>query len=225
MQVLEKAYADLVSERDRLRNARAEFTRGLGPLPASAAIAIALAGSVGGKVNPLWLGEALAVLGLLIFIGTVYSGLPPYRLLRAERQPDFDPHRPAADSKEVTFGMKAPDPKVWLTEKINLEQAICGRLRREQPVCLKMDVKNLQEALDVERWAFALSQLLFAEIILVLVIGLAIRDASFSVQAGVGGGIALATLLALRFARRKWHLLSGLRQTWLSPTKKEEGAD
>jgi hypothetical protein len=38
--VLEKAYTDLVSERNRLRDARASFTGRLGPLPASAAIAI-----------------------------------------------------------------------------------------------------------------------------------------------------------------------------------------
>ena len=51
--VLEKAYMDLVSERDRLPDTRASFTGRLGPLPASAAIVIGLVGTAATNVNVL----------------------------------------------------------------------------------------------------------------------------------------------------------------------------
>jgi hypothetical protein len=73
-EILEKAYADLVGERDRLRDARAGFTARLGPLPAAAAIVIGLAGSAAGKANVWWIVEAAVMLALLIFVSTVYSG-------------------------------------------------------------------------------------------------------------------------------------------------------
>jgi hypothetical protein len=210
-EILEKAYTDLVGERDRLRDARAGFTARLGPLPAAAAIVIGLAGSAAGKANAWWIVEAAVLLALLIFVSTVYSGLPPYRLLRAAHQPFFEPG-PVESDKQLAFGLGARDPETWLERKIKLEQQICGPLRRTQPVRLGMDVKNLQEALDVERSAFMLVQLLFAEIILVLVAGLAMRGVAFPVQAGIGGGIALATAAGLFLARRRWGFLRGLRE-------------
>jgi hypothetical protein len=208
-EILEKAYADLVGERDRLRDARAGFTARLGPLPAAAAIVIGLAGSAAGKVNVWWIVEAAVMLALLIFVSTVYSGLRPYRLLRAIHQRSFEPGL-APSGDRLTFGLGAPDPQTWLKQKIELEQKICGALQRTQPFCLGMDVKNLQEALDVERSAFVLVQLLFAEIILVLVFGLAMRGVAFPVQAGIGGAIALATAAGLVLARRRWGFLRGL---------------
>jgi hypothetical protein len=57
-----------------------------------------------------------------------------------------------------------------------------------------LDVTNLQDALDVERSAFMLAQILFVELIFVLVAGIAMRDVVFTVQIGIGGGIALVTL-------------------------------
>jgi hypothetical protein len=75
---------DLVSERNRLRDARANLSGRLAPLPASAAIAIGLVGSAATKVNPLWIVEAAALLGAIVSISTVYSGLRPYRLIRGE---------------------------------------------------------------------------------------------------------------------------------------------
>ena len=209
-EILEKAYTDLVGERDRLRDARAGFTARLGPLPAAAAIVIGLAGSAAGKADTWWIVEAAVMLALLIFVSTAYSGLPPYRLLRAVHQRSFEPGADAPGDP-LTFGLGAPGPQTWLKKKIDLEQEICGPLQRDQPVCLRMDVENLQEALNVERWAFVLVQLLFAEIILVLVCGLAMRGAPFPVQAGIGGAIALATAAGLFVAYRRWGFLRGLR--------------
>jgi hypothetical protein len=177
-EILEKAYTDLVGERDRLRDARAGFTARLGPLPAAAAIVIGLAGSAAGKANAWWIVEAAVLLALLIFVSTAYSGLPPYRLLRGEHQKSFEPG-PGRSGEQLAFGRGAPDLETWLMRKIELEQKICGPLERTQPFCLKMDVKTLQEALDVERSAFVLVQLIFAEIILVLVCGLAMRGVAF----------------------------------------------
>jgi hypothetical protein len=205
-EILDKAYTDLIAERDRLRDARAGFTARLGPLPAAAAIVIGLAGSAAGKANAWWIVEAAVMLALLIFVSTAYSGLPPYRLLRAAHQGSFEPG-PARSGETLAFGLGAPDLEAWLNQKIELEQKICGPLQRTQPQCLRMDVRNLQEALDVERSAFVLVQLLFAEIILVLVCGLAMRGVAFPVQAGIGGGIALATAAGLVVARRRWGFL------------------
>ena len=211
VEILEKAYADLIAERDRLRDARAAFTARLGPLPAAAAIVIGLAGSAAGKAHAWWVVEAAVMLALLIFVSTAYSGLPPYRLLRADHQGSFEP-RPAPSGEPLAFGLGAPDAGTWLERKIDLERELCGPLRRTQTFSLAMDVKNLQEALDVERSAFILVQLLFAEIILVLVCGIAMRGVAFPVQAGVGGGIALATAAGLVVARRRWGFLRGLRR-------------
>jgi hypothetical protein len=209
VEILEKAYTDLIGERDRLRDARAGFTARLGPLPAAAAIVIGLAGSAAGKANAWWIVEAAVMLALLIFVSTAYSRLPPYRLLRAEHQGSFQPG-PAPSGEPLAFGLGARDLDTWFRRKIELEQEICGPLQRTQQFCLTMGVRNLQEALDVERSAFVLVQLLFAEIILVLVCGLAMRGVAFPVQAGIGGGIALATAAGLVVARRRWGFLRGL---------------
>jgi hypothetical protein len=209
IEILEKASTDLVGERDRLRDARAGFTGRLGPLPAAAAIVIGLAGSAAGKANAWWIAEAAVMLALLIFVGTTYSGLRPYRLFRAAHQRFFEPG-PAASGRQLTFGLGAPDLETWLKQKIELEQQLCGPLEPTQPVSLRLNVENLQEALNVERWAFVLVQLLFAEIILVLVAGLAMRGVAFPVQAGLGGGVALATAAGLLVARHRWGFLEGL---------------
>jgi hypothetical protein len=215
-EVLEKAYLDVVSERDRLRDARAGFTGRLGPLPASAAIVIGLAGSAAGKVNPWWIAEAAVLLALLIFISSVYSGLRPYRLIRADRQRDLDP-----GPDDIGFGLSAPDRATWLTRKIELEQQVYGPLRERQAFSLTLDVDNLQDALDVERSAFSLVQILFAEIILVLVAGLALRGVAFPVQAGIGAGIALLTAVGLLIARHRWGLLKGWMREGPTPARED----
>jgi len=201
--VLEKAYADLVSERDRLRGARAGFTARLGPLPASAAIVIGLTGSAADKVDAWWLVEAAVLLAVLILISIAYSGLPPYRLLRAAHQRELDPWGDDSRADRLAFGVHAPDAGAWLKHKIELEERIVGRLREDQAFSLKRDVDNLQDALDVERWASVVVQILFAETVFVLVLGLAMHDVAFKIQAGIGAAIALVTLVGLRAAFRR----------------------
>jgi hypothetical protein len=198
--VLEKAYTDLVSERNRLRDARASFTGRLGPLPASAAIAIGLVGSAATEVNPMWVVEAAALLAAIVLISIVYSGLRPYRLIRGEVQAEYEPRgrgnpgRPDAGGERFACGVDVDSSTLWLEKKIELEERICGRLSRGQRFSLSLDVTNLQDALDVERSAFMLVQILFVELIFVLVAGIAMRDVVFAVQIGIGGGIALVTL-------------------------------
>jgi hypothetical protein len=195
-EVLEHVYRDLVSERDRLRNARAGLTSRLGPLPASAAIVIGLAGTAAGKVHSVWILEAAGLLALLMSISTVYSGLRPYRLLRARHQQHFDPGRAEA-ATGLGFGINAQNRETWLNQKIKLEQALCGPLQIRQGFSLSLRAHSLQKALDVERSAFALVQLLFVEIVAVLVTGLAMRDVAVHVQKVVASWIALATVVAL----------------------------
>jgi len=216
-EILEMAYADLVSERDRLRDARGGFTGRLGPLPASAAIVIGLAGSAADDVNKLWVVEAALLLALLMFISTVYSGLRPYRLLRARRQAHFDPAL-AEDGKELVFGLQAPDRATWLQQKIKLEQELCGSLQLGQPFFLSLQVDNLQEALNVERSAVALVQILFAEIVFVLVIGIVMNGSDRWVQASAAVVIGVATVGVLAYARREWGFLEG----WSSRGQRSE---
>jgi hypothetical protein len=89
-----------------------------------------------------------------------------------------------------------------LEQKIKAGAADLWSASAQSTVSLRTDVENLQEALNVERWAFVLVQLLFAGIILLLVADLAMRGDAFPVQAGIGGGIALATVAGLFVARR-----------------------
>ena len=145
--------------------------------------------------------EAFALLAAIVSISSVYSGLRPYRLIRGKLQREIDPGRPDPDRGELGFGVvNVHDPALWLKEKIDLEQKICGPLREEQTFSLSRDVVNLQDALDVERSAFLVVQILFAEILLLLVAGIAMRGVVFAAQIGVGGGIALVTVVGLLLA-------------------------
>lgn len=78
IEILEKAYSDLVGERDRLRDARAGFTARLGPLPAAAAIASASppagrgAAARGGTESH----EAVTISGMELLVGAVIDGIP-----------------------------------------------------------------------------------------------------------------------------------------------------
>ena len=189
-QVLENVYDDVDTERDRLRSARAGFTQRLGPLPASAGIVIGLAGAVGKDVEDGWLILAGGLFALLVFVSIVYSGLTPYRLMRAER---------LSPSDRLDFWRESEDLQAWLRCKIELENDICGGLRAEQPFSLNPNVDNLQQALDVERSAFTLIQILFVDIVLVVVAGL-ICDGGLVEYASVAAVLLLLTLFAARVA-------------------------
>lgn len=198
LEVLRLAYQDVLTERDRLRGARGSFTKTLGPLPASAAIVIGLVGSVAGRVGVGWLAGAAVLLVVLIVIGLAYADLPPYRLLRGARQP----------AGGIAFSLDAKDEADWLRRKIELEEELCGKSRTTQRFNLRREVDNLQDALDVERWASVLVQLLFAEIVVALVLGITMQGVTEWVQWLVGGLLALGTLVALLVLHRRHGLLA-----------------
>jgi hypothetical protein len=202
--VLNLAHDDVCTERDRLRNARASFTSRLGPLPASAAVVIGLAGSSIGKVGVGWLAGATLLLVLLIVTSTVYAGLAPYRVVRGKAQRSFEETLGTAHrDPRFAFAPDAEDPVAWLEQKIKLEEKICGPILESESFCLRMNINTLQEAVNVEHSASILVQLLFAEIVLGLVLGIALRGADSWIQWLVGGPLALATIVALLMAR--WH--------------------
>lgn len=197
-EVLELAYKDLVSERDRLRDARAGFTKLLGPLPASAGIAIGLVGSAGSKVGRGWLIEAGGLLLALIAVGITFGGLRPYRLLRADHDPAVTEGEDS--SRMLAFRLDETDPETWLRKRIKVDEDVCGNLRRHQRFRLARKASNLQDALDVERSAALVVQTLFGATIGVLVTALAVRGSSQNLWwlgLLVGGGPVLGIIAGL----------------------------
>jgi hypothetical protein len=183
LEVLKQIHEDVITERDRLRAARASFTSRLGPLPASAAIVIGLTGATAKKVDPTWIVVAGVLFLWLVMVSTRFSGLAPYRLMRGRLQRELDewPGKPKVTS--FGFGRDAYSLREWLKAKIELEERICGELRSEQRFSLlrllktfvsrRRSPEDLQEALDVERSAFIVVQVLFVAIIGVLIAGIA----------------------------------------------------
>jgi hypothetical protein len=181
LKVLEKVYADVVNERDRLRSARAAVTRQLGPLPASAGIVLGLVGVASGAVACGFLIAAAALFLALMLVSIALSSLTPYRLLRARKVLDYDsPATPPAEppspagTQPTTYIGETVQPDVdyatWLQEKIRFESELYGPLRRSQYDLF--GPKDLQRSFDIERAALNIVQVLFAAIILVLLAGL-----------------------------------------------------
>jgi hypothetical protein len=81
---LGRAYADLVHERDRLRDARRSVTSALGPLPAASAVAVGLFGLTS-DVDSWYVVAYLVVLVLFVLMaiaGYKAATRMPYRKLR-----------------------------------------------------------------------------------------------------------------------------------------------
>jgi hypothetical protein len=170
LEVLKRVHEDIVTERDRLRDARATFTSRLGPLPASAAIAIGLVGSTARDVAWCWILAAGVFFVALVMISGLYSGLTPYRVLRARK---LLPEENESETTPISFRAEADDLAPWLNEKVELEERICGDLRRDQRLSLRRrNIENLQVALDAERTASYIVQTLFVLIIGVLIAGI-----------------------------------------------------
>ena len=207
--VLERAYDELVHERDRLRDARAGFASRLGALPAAAVVAIGVVGSAAETVKGVWLVEASLLLAASVVLGLLYGGLGPYRLLRGTAQKRFDPgDKPNAG--ELGFGLGADvDRRRWLWEKIRMEQDICGPLTPSQRFTLNRRPGNLQAALDSERYAGIVIQGLAVAVVFVLVLGIVLRDCSASLQYVLSGGtgalIGLALVVLARSSGRGTH--------------------
>jgi hypothetical protein len=169
LETLKLRYQQVLAERDRLRSARAGVTSRLGPLPASAAIVIGLAGGVAHGVDPGYLIAAAILLFVLIVFRTVYSGLSPYRILLAKKL-GIQKDQP---ERFVGTTVDSSRQEQWLKERICQEGGIYGQLRTQQGFTLTRQPNDLQEAFDVQRWVLIVVQLWFALIILVLVAGLA----------------------------------------------------
>ena len=168
-------YGYLREENKRLRDGRAELTRQLGPLPIGAAVVAALVAGLpetrrGGLVihHPWLLWVALGLGVLMMIVSLAYSGLKPYRELRA-KQAQLDRLRSSADTEPA-----------WYDAAIELERAIYGEkpaldkwwkrlgrwLGRTWP---KHNIGDLQEGYDRERIGLYLVQALFAAVVIFLV--------------------------------------------------------
>ncbi len=159
-------YEDVVTERDRIRDARAGVTSRLGPLPASAAIVIGLAGTVADKVEQWALISAGGLFAAIVIVSMLFSSLRPYRIMRAKRSGS-------------TLAFQVPrdrDPATWLERKIAMEESIYGTPYRSQPrLYLSFSPANLQDAFDVERSVLNIVQVLFVLTIAVLLVGILVH--------------------------------------------------
>jgi hypothetical protein len=187
---LRLAYDDIVRERDRLRSARASVTRQLGPLPASAGIAISIVATFArSRVDEGWLIVASALLLTLVVVSILFSVLAPYRRLRAQCEDELareaaggqaaQPTSGAAEHK-LGFNVNLPE-ELWLRHMVRLERRIYGPLRNTHRSFRHpfkgsfrppFRIRNLQDGFDAERTGLYLVQLLFVALIAALVVGL-----------------------------------------------------
>jgi hypothetical protein len=173
---LKLAYEQAIQERDRLRGARAFFARQLGPLPAFAGVSAALVGAFSGKaLDRLWMWIALGVLGLLILVSLLYSGMPAYRHLRAHEEAkwrkrlerDFE----GAACRAESAGLRVEDmlnPKQWYIAQIQLERTLYGPPGKKNRLLLpswNLDRADLQDQLDRERTGVFVGQVVFLVVI------------------------------------------------------------
>jgi hypothetical protein len=176
---LRLTYERVCHERDRLRDARGYFARGLGPAPVSAGIATVLVAALSEGRNPGLLGAAVAGLAALIVVGVWYDGKPSYRHLFARKIEDLrsqirSEHPRLAET--AAPGRRDPvedllPPSDWYRAMIRLERDIYGHDRTQnqrrapwQPVC------DLQDGLDHERTGLRFVQALWVVIVTALVL-------------------------------------------------------
>jgi hypothetical protein len=191
--VLKLEYERLCRERDRVRDARGRFLLGLGPAPASAGIATAVAATAAERPDETLLIIATALLGLLVVVGMVYDGKPAYRQLRARSDEErlaspfcelrrrlsacwerwMPPLLHAQRSSERTQPEPEPQPepevtakKDWYVREIERELALFGKPERDNHWRAPWSrVTNLQEGLDSERTGARVIGLLWVAVI------------------------------------------------------------
>jgi acid phosphatase family membrane protein YuiD len=153
---LELIHADLVAERDRLRDAQRTVTSQLGPIPASTSVVLGLLAAVAtgeGSVSDrvIVVGAALAFSVLITALSIRWSGGQPYRELREK----------AMQRQESRLGPETEsDPVSWLERRIELETGLYGEL---------VSRFNSQR-----RHLFVVQGLLLAEAIVVVVLAVAL---------------------------------------------------
>jgi hypothetical protein len=131
-ETLTRASQDIINERDRLRSARASVTRQLGPLPASAGIAISLVGALArNAVSEAWLIVALSLLFVLVCVSIAYSLLPPYRKLRAKYEYELANEVKVGSAADTTRSGKSP--KLGFDEGASVGDWLEHMIERQSP--------------------------------------------------------------------------------------------
>jgi hypothetical protein len=176
---LKLTYERLGHERDRLRDARGFFGRGLGPAPVSAGISTALVSALGEGKNPGLLGLALASLIALIAVSVWYDGKPSYRHLYAGnvkrlREQIGRDHPELAEAARLESGIHVEDllpPDDWYRRMIRLERDIYGGERTgNQWRAPWKEVRDLQDGLDHERTGLRFVHALWVVVVASLVL-------------------------------------------------------
>lgn len=169
-ETLKLRFEDLRRENDRLRDARSEITKQLGPLPISAAVVAGLISgfATSGQVH-LDRGLTYAALGTflaMVIVSSISSVLQPYRRLREK----VEKRGPKPDSTTTRAD--------WYAQMIEVEQRVRGKnkeglgsaLARQIPVPLPWKAKTLQSACDQEWKGLFLTKLLFVAVIALLIL-------------------------------------------------------
>ena len=121
---LELIHADLVAERDRLRDAQRSVTSQLGPIPASTSVIVGLLAAVatgeGSESDRVIVVVVALAFSIVITVLSIrWSGGQPYRELREA----------AMAEQEARLGPETQsDPVGWLRRRIELETRLYGAL-------------------------------------------------------------------------------------------------
>jgi hypothetical protein len=176
IETLKATYERLCQERDRLRDARGFFARGLGPAPASAGIATGVVAALGEGQNPGAILSALGVLGIMVVLSIWYGGKPAYRHLYAKKisagrpltAEDSLPTDPPSGADEPGDFLPIAD---WYREMIRRERETYGSLRVKNSYPPPwMPVNDLQDGADLERMGALSVQGLWVVVISLLVV-------------------------------------------------------
>jgi hypothetical protein len=176
---LRLTYERLCHERDRLRDARGHFARGLGPAPASAGIATVLVSALSDGRRPGLVWLAVAALIAMIVVGLWYDGKLAYRHLYALKVKELrgrirSEHPRLAEAARLEERTRVEDllaPDDWYRAMIGLERGIYGDEQTQnrwrvpwQRVC------DLQDGLDSERTGLRFVQALWVVVVAALVL-------------------------------------------------------
>jgi len=176
---LRLTYERLCHERDRLRDARGHFARGLGPAPASAGIATVLVSALSDGRKPGLLLLAVAALIGMIVVGLWYDGKLAYRHLYALKIKELRgqirrEHPSLAETAQLEERTRVEDllpPDDWYRAMIRLERQIYGDERTQNQWRVPWQpVRDLQDGLDSERTGLRFVQALWVVVVAALVL-------------------------------------------------------
>lgn len=181
---LELLYEEVIRESERLRSARGTFSRQLGPLPLAGALVLGVFTAFAKHPHRTLALVAVGLFGLSVVVSMLASGIAPYRRLRVrtiKKQAEKDSEwsspelQGAMDTDAVMTPTGVLSEEAWLCKRIDLERRLYGAAPSRVP---RLDLlrpgrwPTLQQALEIERYAVLLVQLLFlAEIVLLFAAG------------------------------------------------------